>query len=301
MTRSRAGAFFALAAYFSWGIFPAYWKLLMSVEHLEILAQRVIWATLFLLFVSRAKLRMSARALFRRSRPELHLIFASASLIGVNWYTYIHAVNSGNVLEASLGYFINPLVNVFLGWALLGEKLSRRQWFSVTLAAAGVLNLTFQGDHFPGVSLLLASTFGLYGLLRKRMKLEPLLASTVESALLFPLALAYLIFLTLGRGPALGHSPTIWLFLVVGGAVTALPLLWFAEAAQRLKFSTLGFFQYIAPSLQFALAVYYGEPFTAAHAKSFACIWAALLIFCVDLAFASRLNPRRPTSVPTAQ
>jgi chloramphenicol-sensitive protein RarD len=285
---NRAGALFALAAYVCWGIFPAYWKLLLSVEHLEILAHRVIWATVFLAIVTRVKLRKKFVAVLRSARGQYRALFASATLIGVNWFTYIHAVNSGRVLEASLGYFILPLVNVFMGWAILHEKLSGPQWASVALAGAGVLNLAVQGDHFPAISLVLAVTFGFYGLIRKRMKLQPLLASTVESALLAPLAVLYLFFLGASAGASLGHPAGIWVWLVVGGAVTALPLLWFAEAAQRLKLSTIGFFQYISPSIQFALGIYYGEPFSATRARSFACIWVALALFCYDLAFARR-------------
>jgi chloramphenicol-sensitive protein RarD len=186
---SRQGALFAIAAYSFWGLVPVFWKLLLSVSHVEILAQRVIWASVFFALLSRARLKRGVFALLHQARPWWGTLFASATLIGINWFTYIHAVNSGNVLEASLGYFINPLVNVFLGWALLQERLSPRQWISVALAGAGVLQLALLGDHFPVTALVLASSFSLYGLLRKRIKLEPLLASTVESTLLAPLAL----------------------------------------------------------------------------------------------------------------
>jgi chloramphenicol-sensitive protein RarD len=293
--RNREGTYYALATYFFWGIIPVFWKQLISVANLEILAQRAIWASLFLLILAARKLRHPPRKLFRQARPYLGQLVLSAALIGTNSFTYIYAVNSGHVLEASLGYFINPLVNVLLGWALLGERLSRLQAFAVALAAVGVLQLGMAGEGFPVISLVLALSFGLYGLVRKKIRFEPLLASAVETTLLAPLALFYLVVLLPERGPALGHGFWIWSLLVVSGAVTALPLLWFAEAARRLKLSVLGFFQYIAPTLQFLLAVsFYGERFTTVHARSFACIWLGLGVFCADL-----VSSRRRAALPS--
>jgi chloramphenicol-sensitive protein RarD len=285
--KDRQGIYYATACYTTWGFVPVFWKLLLAVPHLEILAHRMIWTAVFFLCLTRLRLGRGPRAIWRQAKPSWRALLLSAALISVNWGTYIHAVNSGRVLEASLGYFINPLVNVFLGWAILRERLNLRQWISVMLAAAGVLELALGSDRFPALALVLAITFGLYGLVRKRMPLEPLLASTVEAGLLVPVALGYLSFLLASR--ELAHPPREWLLLIAGGVVTALPLLWFAEAAKRLKLSTLGFFQYLSPSIQFALAVSYGEPFTAVHAKAFACIWTALAIFCVDLAWGARI------------
>lgn len=291
MKTTRSGVFYALAAYSIWGLLPIYWKWLLSVGHLEILAHRVIWATLSFSILLLVRTKHGLRKAFTKARPILPSLVISASLIAVNWGIYIHAVNSGNVLESSLGYFTNPLVSVFLGWAILGEKLSQRQWLAVALAGAGVIQLAIRGDHFPTVAISLAVSFGLYGLTRKRMKIEPLLASSVEAALLAPVALVYVMFLASQAGPTLGHPLHIWALLVASGAVTAFPLLWFAEATHRLKLSTIGFFQYITPTLQFALAVHFGEPFTSAYAKAFACIWCALAIFSIDLALGSRRVP----------
>jgi chloramphenicol-sensitive protein RarD len=284
------GTKFALAAYLAWGFLPIYWKALSSVDHVEILAHRVLWSTLFLLALGLKLNGKKIIGLLGAGRAALAPLLLSATLIGVNWFTYIRAVNAGDVLGTALGYFMSPLMNVFLGWLILRERLSPRQWASVGLAALGVALLVSKDAPFPYVSLILASTFGLYGLVRKRVPIEPLIASTIEAALLAPVALAYLATGGHAAGP---RSLWIVLGLAFSGVVTALPLLWFAEAAKRLPLSTLGFYQYIAPTFQFLLAVLlYSEPFTPRHVRSFALIWTALAIYCYELLSSNRKAPQ---------
>lgn len=276
-----SGIPYALAAYTAWGLFPAYWKLLKHVPSSEILAHRIVWASVFFLVLGFIRDRAGAAAKLRLAVKKWRALGLASLLIGANWWVYIYAVNHGFVLESSLGYFINPLVNVALGSLFLGERLARIQKVAVGIAALGVLQLAAQGDHVPYIALFLAGSFGTYGLLRKKLGLDPLSASAVESLFLTVPALAYL-----GAAPGAGDRTFLdfWM-LMLGGVVTGLPLLWFMEAAKRLPLSTLGFFQYLAPSLQFSLAVFaFGEAFTAVHAKGFAMIWAALALYSVELA-----------------
>ncbi|MBI3558499.1 MAG: EamA family transporter RarD [Deltaproteobacteria bacterium] len=282
---TESGVLFALAAYTTWGLFPLFWKLFQGVPHERVLAHRIVWSALFFLLLlfwrhgSAATLQVAA---VMRSWRGLAL---SAALLGANWFIYIYAVNSGCVVESSFGYFITPLVNVLLGVVVLRERLRPLQWAALTIATVGVATLGFQGDRLPVIAISLAVSFGSYGLVRKKLALQPLAASTLESLMLSVPALAYFV---LGSGTGLVAmaapvSDTQALLLVLGGCLTGLPLLWFAQAAERLPLSVMGFFQYITPSLQLALAVFaYHEPFTAVHARSFACIWLGLLLCSVD-------------------
>lgn len=286
------GVAFALGAYVTWGFLPLYLKLLRGLPPAYIVAQRVVWAALLFagLCAATGRARAFAAAL---ARPRaLAALALSAALIAVNWLLYVYAVSAGRVLEASLGYFINPLFNVVLGVVVLGERLERRSWAALALAAAGVVMLSVgRAGGVPWLSLGLALTFGLYGLVRKRVELDTLVASALEALLLAPIGLAY----ALAAGPAAagpaGHDGATWALLVASGALTALPLFWFASAARLLPLSLLGFFQYISPSVQFLLAVLaFGEPFTARHARGFGCIWAALALAS---AIAYRRAPKR--------
>jgi chloramphenicol-sensitive protein RarD len=281
LSSSSQGAIYAVLAYSAWGLLTLYWHLLNGVAPLQIFAHRVIWASLFffiLLVIVRRK------NIFRElwaSRRHLKGLLLSSSLIGLNWITYITAINTGQVLESSLGYFITPLCAVFLGCTFLKERLSSLQKLSVVLALAGILQLAFQGNHFPFIALTLAFTFASYGLVRKKIQLDPLLASTVESALMAGPAMIYL-----ALSPTLSTTPNYttqqWGLLILSGVITALPLLSFVQAGKMLKLSTLGFFQYIAPTIQFFLAVFYfGETFTNTQLSSFACIWLALIVFAM--------------------
>jgi chloramphenicol-sensitive protein RarD len=276
------GLGFALAAYLAWGMLPLYFKALAPVPPLEILAHRVVWSVLLLAALLAA--RGGARAFlaaFRRDR--LALLALTTALISTNWLVYIWAVQAGRILEASLGYFVNPLVNVLLGVAFLGETLTRRQRAAVLLAGAGVAVLVARAGTFPWISLVLALSFGLYGLLRKRAGIEAVGGLFAETALLAPVALAYLALRAARGEGAFGSSPRMSVLLAAAGAITALPLVWFTLGVHRLRLSTMGLVQYVAPSGQFLLAVLlYREPFGSAHAAAFACIWASLALYSWD-------------------
>lgn len=276
----RQGLAFGLGAYGLWGLIPIYFKT-VATPPVELLSHRVVWALAMLLLVClRQSLFVEVKDAFR-SRRNLALLCGSTLLIAANWLVYIWAVVNGRVVEGSLGYFMTPLVNVLLGVVILKERLDRPVIAALAVAAAGVVWLSFQSGRPPWISLSLALTFGLYGLVRKLVRVGAVAGLTVETALLFPLALAYLVHG--GREGALvflsgsaGHD----LALVLAGPITAIPLLLFAGAARRLPLTTLGFLQYLAPTLQFLVAtLLFREPFSRAQAVGFGLVWAAILIF----------------------
>ena len=274
------GVLFGLGAYFTWGFLPLYLKTLVSVPATEVLAHRVIWSLLLLAAVVAAMRRWQPLVALARDPRTIVLLGITSLLIGVNWLIYIWSVNSGHVLETSLGYFINPLVNVALGVIVLGERLRKAQIGAVSLAAAGVVILAVAQGSLPWISLALAFSFSLYGLIRKMAPADPLTGLLAETALLAPLALIYLV--TLGGG-SFGQSGSIDLLLILSGAVTAAPLLMFAAAGKRLRYATLGLLQYIAPTIQFLLAILlFREPLSAAHLVTFACIWIGLAVYAAD-------------------
>ena len=275
------GMLLAVAAYGLWGFAPAYWKLLGAAPASELLAQRVLWSLLVgaLLIAITGRWRELAGAL--RSRRQILPIVASSLLIGINWLIFIEAVNTGRVLATSLGYFLNPLVSVLLGVAFLGERLTRGQGVAVAIGCAGVTVWAVDLGEAPWIALSLAASFGLYGLVRKVASVAPLVGFTLETLLLAPASLAYLASLAAQDGMALPRESLGVKALVAGaGVITAAPLLCFTSAARYLPLSTLGFFQYLAPSISFLLAVgLYGEPFGRTQAIAFSCVWAALALF----------------------
>jgi len=280
-----------IAAYLIWGISPIYYKQIANVPPLIILCHRVVWSVILLvLIVSVMRAWPELRAALRSGRSLL-ILFASTILIGANWYLFIWTTNSGRIMQASLGYFITPLITVFLGVLFLRERLRPAQLVSFLFAIVGVLILAVGLGQFPGVALLLAITFSLYGLLRKIVRVGSLMGLTVETSLLFPIALA-LILSPMGAkrlGPELITPLPQWLWLVSAGVVTTIPLLLFTTAARRLRLVTIGFLQYIGPTCQFFVAlVLYHEPFTRTHLYSFLFIWTALAIFSADSIFALR-------------
>jgi chloramphenicol-sensitive protein RarD len=283
-TPTVAGVLYALGAYGSWGLLPVYWKELTPVPVLEILAHRVVWSVAFaalLLSASRGWLRVRT---VLSSRRNLVTLLATSLLIATNWLLFIFAVTHGEVLASSLGYFLNPLVNVVLGIVFLRERLRPWQVGSVLLAAFGVVPMAWSAGGLPWISLALALSFGVYGLLRKVSPMAPLVSLSIETALLGPIAAFYLVWLEArGASALLRGDPKIVGLLILSGVVTALPLLWFASAAERLRLSTLGLFQYLAPSGHFLLAVLaYGEPFTPGYGVAFGCIWSALAVYSID-------------------
>jgi len=280
----RIGLAWGLAAYGSWGVFPIYFKAVAAVPALEVLAHRVVWSVVVLAAVLTVQRRWREVAAAVADLRILAVLGVTAVLIGVNWYVFIWAITTGRILQSSLGYFINPLVNVFLGVVFLGERMSRAGVAAVAMAAAGVGWLTVRGGTVPWVSLVLAFSFAFYGLLRKTARVKPVPGLAVETALLAPVALLFLAATASSGGLYFGTgSWRLDLLLVAAGLVTALPLLWFNTAAQLLPLSTLGFLQYLSPTGQFLLAVLvYGEPLTRDRLVAFACIWVALGIFTVD-------------------
>lgn len=281
---SRAGLAYGLAAYGFWGLVPIYFKAVASVPALEVLAHRVVWSVVVLAVVLTVQRRWGEVTAVLDDRHTLGVLAVTALLVGGNWYIFIWAVAHDRVLQASLGYFINPLVNVFLGVVFLGERLSRVGMVAVALAAVAVTWLTVQAGELPWVSLVLAFSFGLYGLLRKTARVKPVPGLMVETALMAPPALLYLALVASRGGLYFGTgSLRLDLLLIAAGLVTALPLLWFTAAARLLPLATLGFLQYLAPTGQFLLAVLvYSEPLTRDRLLAFGLIWVALAIFTID-------------------
>jgi chloramphenicol-sensitive protein RarD len=273
-----------LGAFVLWGLFPLYWHELRLIPSLEIMAHRVVWCAVFVatyLFIRRGRNWLPTA--LRQPRVPI-MLAASSVLISINWLLYIWAVNNGHVVESSLGYFINPLVNVLLGVALLGERLRPMQWSAVALAGLGVAWLTWHAGAPPWIALTLAISFGTYGLIREVAHVESVPGLGVESAYLVLPALAYLAWIG-STGTAHFGAASLYLqtLLVIGGAVTALPLIWFAYGARLLPYSTVGILQYIAPMLQLLTGVLvFHEPFAASQAVGFCFIWAALGIYAAD-------------------
>jgi chloramphenicol-sensitive protein RarD len=288
------GVWYTIAAFFLWGILPLYWKALRAVPSTQILAHRIIWSCVFvtLLLVIRKRMPQARRA-FSSKRNRLFFTL-SALCIGINWFIYIWAVNANRIVETSMGYFINPLVSVLLGMIFLRERLGFWQVISVLLAFSGVLYMTLQYGSLPWIALSLALSFGFYGLLRKTSHADSLIGLLYETVFLSPLALLYLVIIGLGGKGAFGREiPLIHLLLISSGVVTAIPLIWFANGARRIPLSTVGFTQYLAPSLMLFLGtVVFREPFTRTHLISFSLIWGALCLFSLShTAMMRRVKP----------
>jgi chloramphenicol-sensitive protein RarD len=278
------GVIAGVAAYLFWGFFPIYLKALQVVPSLQIMLHRLVWSFLFVMLLILLR-REWPRFKSSISSPKVLLIYTlTAVLLATNWLIYIYGVNSGQVIETSLGYFINPLLNVALGVIILRERLRPMQWFPVGLAALGVLYLTLQYGSIPWIALALAFSFGMYGLIKKIAPLGSLHGLSLETGILFIPATIYLFFLEGQGGGAFGNEGiTITFLLVFAGVVTALPLLMFGYAARTIPLSLLGILQYIAPIFQFLLGIYlYQEPFTLPRLVGFGFIWLALLIFTLE-------------------
>lgn len=277
----RRGYLLGLSAYVIWGLFPLYFKAIQEVPALEIVVHRVLWSALFgaiLLFFWK---HPGWWGELRDNPKRLAVLAASGALIAVNWLTYVWAVNNGRMLEASLGYYINPLVNVLLGMLLLGERLRRLQWVAVGLAALGVAQQVWQVGSLPWVSLVLALSFGFYGLIRKQAPVAALPGLVVETWMLLPAALIWLA-VTPQVGNGSWTMPEIF-WLAAAGPITLVPLICFNAAARHLPYTTLGFLQYLAPTLVLLQAILlFGEPLEPAKLLAFVCIWAGLAVYSVD-------------------
>lgn len=284
MGEDRKGLLYGFLCYLIWGMFPLYWRLLDDVDSFEILAHRMLWSGVFMVTLFVGIRRMRLRNHIQRPRQYLMLLL-TGTLISFNWGLYIWAINHGYILQSSLGYYINPLVNVLLGYLFLHERLNRAQTVALMLALAGVVYFTIDYGHFPIISLGLAFSFGIYGLLKKKMGLNATPALTVETIWMMPAALVFITFLCTQGQSALNHFDWFtWLLLLLSGAVTAIPLLLYGKAAERITLTALGFLQYISPTGQFLIGIFvYKESFTTAHIICFACIWLGLTIFTVDI------------------
>jgi chloramphenicol-sensitive protein RarD len=284
LASARSGFWATVGAFLIWGVFPVYWKWLAQVPALQIMAHRLAWC--FVLVAGYLALRRGA-AWWRplAAQPRLvRLLATSAVLIALNWWLYIWAVNNGHIVDTSLGYFINPLVNVLLGVVVLKERLNPRQWLAVLIAAGGVTYLTVQTGALPWIALALAFSFGCYGLIRKIAVVEAIPALGLESSILFVPAVLYLVWAQFAGVGSFGQIDLVTdVLLVSSGLITAVPLVLFAYGAQRIPYSLVGILQYIAPTLQLALGVLlYGEPFTSTQALGFGCIWLALAVYAGD-------------------
>ncbi|EDP57846.1 EamA family transporter RarD [Vibrio sp. AND4] len=282
--RARQGILLAVGAYTMWGIAPIYFKSIAEVSPLEILSHRVFWSFFLLAALLHfGRQWRSVRDIIKNKTKMVYLI-STAILVGANWLIFIWAVTSNHMLDASLGYYINPLINVILGMVFLGERLRKLQWFAVVLATCGVLVQLIVFGSVPVVAIALAMSFGCYGLLRKKVSVEAQTGLFIETLVMLPAASIFLFFIA--NTPTSNMVENPWqlnTLLIAAGVITTLPLLCFTGAATRLKLSTLGFFQYIGPSLMFLLAVLiYGEPFTSDKAITFAFIWGALVVFSFD-------------------
>lgn len=279
----RHGLAAGLAAYGLWGIVAGYWKLLAAVDAVEVLAHRALWGSLAFTALVAITGRWAVLRGALRDRRVVVAMVGSAALLAINWGVFVWSTVTGHLLEASLGYFINPLISVALGTLVLGERLRRLQWTACALAAIGVAILTVRAGSLPWISLVLALTFGAYGLVRKTAAVEAIVGSAIETFVMLPIAIGYLA--VIANSGALGHAgPAIHALLVGAGVVTAVPLVLFTIAARRLPLSTVGFLQYLAPTGQFVLATAaFGEAISSEQLIAFSFIWVALAVFSIDL------------------
>jgi chloramphenicol-sensitive protein RarD len=278
------GTWYAILAFGLWGLLPVYWKLLSALPAYEIVAHRVIWACLFTALLLQIQHKWPILKSIFRDRKKLRAIILCAGLLGINWLTYIYAVNTGHVLDASLGYYINPLISVFLGMVVLKERLGGWQKAAIGLAFVAVTLLTVQYGRLPWIALTLAFTFGIYGLIKKTSAVDAIIGLIMETLFLVPAGMAYIFFTTFtGKSLMLSSTMSMVLLLVSTGVVTAVPLLLFGAAVQRIPLSRVGFIQYLTPSCFFLLGILvYRETFSTLHLVSFILIWLALIVYSLS-------------------
>lgn len=290
MQSEKQGVLFAIAAFLMWGLAPIYFKTLDEIDAMEILLHRVIWSVLFLVVILAVVKKWQPVKEALKNMKVVSWLIVSAALLAFNWGLFIWAVNNNHILDASLGYYINPLLNVLLGVVFLSERLRQLQLVAVTLAVTGVIIQLISFGSFPVIAFSLASSFALYGLIRKQLSVDTLPGLLIESLFMLPIALIY--WWGYVSSPTSDLLQNTWLhnlLLISAGIVTTLPLLCFTAAARRLRYSTLGFFQYIGPSLMFILAVvFYGETFSLDRVVTFGFIWTALALFSFDSYRASK-------------
>ncbi len=291
----RKGLSLGVAAYGLWGVLPIYFKALRAVPSVDIVAHRILWSAPILALLLSVASAWKDVGIALRNRRAMLFLTATALLIGGNWLLYVYAVNSGHILAGSLGYYLNPLANVLLGRVVLKERLSWLQWAAVALAAAGIAALAAGALSQLWISLTLCLSFASYGLLRKIAPVDAVAGLAIETTLLAPFATAWLIWSFSSGQPTFGDSSADLLLIAIAGVVTTVPLLLFTAAARRLPYSTLGMLQFLAPTLQFLIAVLiYGEPFTAAHAIAFGAIWIALGLYVTAIVRHARASVSLP-------
>lgn len=286
------GIIYALSCYTAWGLLPVFWKAVTGVPAVNILAHRIVWSFVFLLIWVLIANRQTFISYVKQPKVLLRLGLAGF-VISINWGIYIYAVESNHIVEAGLGYYINPLVNVFLGYVFLKERLAKMQKIAVVLALIGVTYFTISYGKFPWISLALATTFGLYGLLKKKAKLESMPALTVETMVVCPFALAFLFYTSQDSAatPFFPASAMTSSLLVLSGIITAIPLFWFGKSAQAIPLSTMGFIQYLSPTVQLLLGVFvYGESFGMEYLICFAFVWAGLICYTMSILKGKRVT-----------
>lgn len=285
------GIWNGLAAYVMWGFFPIYWKLLHDVPALQVIGHRITWSFVLLILVILATRQWKNFRSAALKPKTIAIYFIAAILLSINWLVYVWGVNAGFIVETSLGYFINPLISVLLGVLFLRERLRTMQWIPIGLAAAGVLYLTVTYGRLPWIALSLAFSFGIYGLVKKLAPLGSLYGLTLETALVFPIALIYLMVVGFaGTGSFLEEGALTDVLLIGTGVVTSIPLLMFASAARQIPLTMIGVLQYVAPTLQFLIGVFlYHEPFDQSRLIGFSMVWLALIIFWVENYLAKRV------------
>ncbi|MEC8484633.1 MAG: EamA family transporter RarD [Pseudomonadota bacterium] len=289
---TKTGIFYGLTAYVWWAIAPIYFKVVSDIGALDILAHRVIWSCVIVMLLIAAMGKVNALINVIRSPRKLLALCASTALIAVNWGTFIYAINSNQMLSASLGYYINPLVSIIIGMAFFQDKLDRPRKLAAALCVVAVIFEITQFGRLPWISLVLAVSFGLYGLVRKKLAVDSFTGMALETGLMLPLAALQLLWSSDPQSNMLNNDWTMNLLLVAAGPVTMVPLMLFAAAANRVSLITLGFFQYIGPSGMFILAVFvYGEAFSSEKLITFALIWSALVILIVDSIYKLRKRP----------
>ena len=280
----QIGILYALLSYGSWGLIPIYWKLLYTASALEILAHRMLWSMVFVFGLLAVQKRLNEILELFKSSKNIWLLLFTSLLLGCNWFVYIYAINTDQLIEASLGYYINPLLNVLMGFIFLRERLNLLQYIALVLAVLGVLNFIWDFGSLPCIALSLSFTFALYGLVRKVIPVKPLVGLLIETVLLAPLAIIMISIWMIDGSGSFGKQLETDLLMIGAGIVTSLPLLWFVNAAKRLRYATMGFFQHLAPSLNLVLGIFlYNEPFTQVHIITFSLIWSGLAIFSIKM------------------
>lgn len=296
---AQVGVLSAIAAYTMWGFAPLYFKHLQSFPAMDILMHRVIWSAVILLALVVGLKQWPKVHAAVRSVKVMRVLFVAGLLLGANWLLFIWAINNDHLLDASLGYYINPLINVFLGRLFLGERLRKLQKIAVGMAIIGVSILVISYGQLPWIALVLASSFAVYGLLRKQVAVESMPGLFIETIIMLPFAIAYWIGFASTQSDMLSNPMTLNMWLIAAGVVTTAPLLCFTIAARRIMYSTLGFFQYIGPTIMFFMAVFlYGEPLEDARLVTFACVWFGLVLFSVDSLHAYRKQRKLRYAVP---